>query len=66
MIGHDRTNIEHGVGGPQYPEVLWDVDEIVPWLEGLEVMEAGVVEREVEVDHGLAAAIDTLIRARRV
>jgi len=46
--------------------VLWDVDEIVPWLEGLEVMEAGVVEREVEVDHGLAAAIDTLIRARRV
>jgi SAM-dependent methyltransferase len=66
MIGHDRTNIEHGVGGPQYPEVLWDVDEIVPWLEGLEVVEAGEVEREVEVDHGLAAAIDALIRARRV
>jgi len=66
MIGHDRTNIEHGIGGPQYPEVLWDVDEIVPWLEGLEVMEAGVVERAVEVDHGPTAAIDALIRARRV
>ena len=66
MVGHDRTNIENGVGGPQYPEVLWDVDEILPWLEGLEVMEAGVVEREVELDDRLGVALDALIRARRV
>ena len=66
MVGHDRTNIEHGAGGPQYPEVLWDVEEILPWLEGLEIVEAGVVERVVETDVGLATALDALIRAQRV
>jgi SAM-dependent methyltransferase len=66
MVGHDRTNIEHGVGGPQYPEVLWDVDEIVPWLGELEVVEAGVVEREVALDDQVAMARDALIRARLV
>lgn len=66
MVGHDRTNIQHGVGGPQYPEVLWDVDEILPWLEGMEILEAGVVERVVEVDDGLGTAIDALIRAQHV
>lgn len=66
MVGHDRTNIEHGVGGPQYPEVLWEIEEILPWLEGLDIVEAGVVEREVEIDHGVALARDALIRARRV
>lgn len=66
MVGHDRTNIEHGVGGPQYPEVLWEVEEILPWLDGLDIVEAGVVEREVEIDDELAVALDALIRARRV
>lgn len=66
LVGHDRTNIEHGVGGPQNPEVLWEIEEILPWLEGLDIVEAGVVEREVEIDHGVAAARDALIRARRV
>ena len=66
MVGHDRTNIEHGVGGPQYPEVLWEIEEILPWLDGLDIVEAGVVEREVEIDRGVALARDALIRARRV
>lgn len=66
MVGHDRTNIEHGVGGPQYPEVLWEVEEITPWLDGLDIVEAGVVEREVETDDEVAVALDALIRARRV
>lgn len=62
MVGHDRTNIEHGVGGPQYPEILWDVEEIVPWLDGLDILEAEVVERDVP---GGGVALDALIRARR-
>lgn len=66
MVGHDRTNIEHGVGGPQYPEVLWEIEEILPWLEGLDIVEAGMVEREVKADHGVALARDALVRARRV
>lgn len=64
MVGHDRSNIEHGVGGPQYPEVLWQADQILGWLEGLEIVEAGVVERAVEVGDGMATARDTLVRAR--
>lgn len=66
MVGHDRTNIEHGVGGPQYPEILWDVEEIVPWLGGLDILEAEVVEREVVGEGGTRVALDALIMARRV
>lgn len=64
LIGHDRSNIEHGVGGPQNPEVLWDVDELVSFVPDLEVVEAGVVEREVEGEDGKTTARDTLVRAR--
>ena len=64
MIGHDQSNIEHGVGGPQYPEILWDPDEIVGWLEGLTVVEAQVVRRPIETDSGLEFARDALVRAR--
>lgn len=64
MIGHDRTNIEHGHGGPQYPEILWDVEEIVPWLDGLDIVEAAVLKRVIDIDEGSATALDTLIRGR--
>ena len=64
MVGHDRSNIEHGHGGPQYPEILWEVDEIVPWLEGLDIVEAGVVQRQVALEQGSATALDALIRGR--
>jgi len=66
MVGHDRTNIEHGVGGPQYPEILWDVEEMVPWLAGLDILEAEIVEREVIADDVPRVALDALVRARRV
>lgn len=64
MVGHDRSNLEHGVGGPPALEVLWDVDQIVSWLEGLEIVEARVLEREVEGEERKAR--DALIRARAV
>ena len=64
MIGHDQSNIEHGVGGPQYSEILWDVEEIVGWLDGLTVVEAQVVRRPVETDSGPEFARDALVRAR--
>jgi SAM-dependent methyltransferase len=66
MVGHDRSNIEHGVGGPQVPAILWDIEEIVPWLNGLDILEAEIVEREVVSDNGPRVALDTLIRARRL
>ena len=66
MVGHDRSNIDNGVGGPQVPAILWDIEEIVPWLNGLDILEAEIVEREVVGENGSQMALDALIRARRV
>ena len=64
MIGPARENLEHGVGGPQDPEVLWDPDELAAELEalGLIVTRAEQLIRPVE---GEGDAIDTLLRAHR-
>ena len=64
MIGHDRSNIEEGYGGPQVPEILWDVESIRSWLSRLTVIEAQVVWRPVDTDEGVVFARDTLVRAR--
>ena len=63
MIGHDRANPEEGYGGPQNPEILWDVDEVVDLIEG-EIVESLVVRRPVETPDGTVYALDTLVRAR--
>jgi SAM-dependent methyltransferase len=63
LIGHDRTNLEKGHGGPQVPEILWDVSELRNVIDGLTVVEAQVVRRPVETDEGLLYARDTLVRA---
>ncbi len=67
IVGHDRTNLTQGVGGPQDPDVLLDVEEVRADLAGtgVEVERAEQVSREVEVDGGEAVAIDLLVRARR-
>jgi SAM-dependent methyltransferase len=64
LIGHDLSNIEQGWGGPQYPDILWDVPVVVEWLEGMTIVEAEVVNRPVETDEGRRYARDALIRAR--
>jgi SAM-dependent methyltransferase len=64
MVGHDLSNLDEGVGGPQVPERLWDLNVMLEWIQGLRVVEAGVVERPVEVDGEVRHARDTLIRAR--
>jgi SAM-dependent methyltransferase len=66
LIGHDLSNLDHGHGGPQMPEVLWEVDSIRSWLEDLAVVEAQVVRRPVETAEGVKLARDALIRARRI
>jgi 2-polyprenyl-3-methyl-5-hydroxy-6-metoxy-1,4-benzoquinol methylase len=65
VIGHDRTNIAEGVGGPQDPSVLFTPDEVVADLEGLEVVRAERVYRTVATSGGDQVAIDALIRATR-
>lgn len=63
MIGHDLSNLDEGVGGPQVPEILWEQDLILEWLGDLRVIEGGIVRRPVEVDADIAYARDCLIRA---
>lgn len=67
-IGHDVSNIEHGQGGPQNPQVLCTPADIVAALPGFRIIKAEVARRPVAADpgHGGAqtgVALDTLVRA---
>lgn len=66
LIGHERSNIDDGHGGPQIPEILTDVKALVGWLGDLEVIEAQVVRRPIETEEGRVYARDALVRARQV
>lgn len=66
IVGHDRDNLDRGVGGPPSPEVLLSVDGVLADLEGtgLEVERAEQVTRDVEREDGtMATAIDCIVRA---
>lgn len=66
LVAHDRTNLEHGHGGPQHPDVLYTAEQVVDALgEALKIEKAGPVERPVETETGRKTAIDCLIRAHR-
>jgi SAM-dependent methyltransferase len=64
LIGHDRTNLEHGYGGPQSPEVLYTADDIAGLLGDLEICVAETRLRTVEAEQGTVHPIDCLVRAR--
>ncbi len=61
VVAHDRSNLEHGHGGPQDARVLATPEEVAADLDGLEVERAAVVERR----DGDLVALDLLVRARR-
>ncbi|MGA7910302.1 MAG: class I SAM-dependent methyltransferase [Candidatus Dormiibacterota bacterium] len=68
VIGHDRSNIEEGYGGPQDPTILFSPDDISEDLAGIEelrVVRADRVMRPVMTDDGERNAIDALVRAER-
>lgn len=66
LICHDASNLRDGVGGPQQPEVLSDADDVLGWLGvGHEVVRAGRVERQVELDGEPRTAYDVLVRVVR-
>jgi SAM-dependent methyltransferase len=66
VVGHDLDNIEHGVGGPQDPKVLYTAADLVADVPELAVEKAERVLRPVAVDGREEEAIDALLRARRV
>lgn len=63
VVGHDRTNITDGVGGPSDPDLLFTPDEIAAELSGLVIEKAERVLRDVaDADR---PAVDALVRASR-
>jgi 2-polyprenyl-3-methyl-5-hydroxy-6-metoxy-1,4-benzoquinol methylase len=63
VVGHDRTNIADGVGGPQDPDLLITSSEAAADLTGFRVDRAETVRR----GPGLGRTpIDTIVRAVRV
>ena len=64
VIGHDRTNLTDGIGGPPDADVLFTADEVAETLAG-----GFLIERAVAVRRGSGkgrAAIDAVVVARRV
>jgi SAM-dependent methyltransferase len=66
VLGHDRTNLTQGYGGPRYAAVLFTPEDVVAELgTGLLVERSEKMHRTVALDEGEATAIDALVRARR-
>ena len=63
IVGHDRTNLVDGVGGPQDPTVLFTPGEIAADLAGFRVDRAEVARRR---DLDGDGPIDAIVRAVRV
>jgi len=52
VISHDKTNLEHGYGGPQDPAVLTSPDQVAAALEDFDIEKAERVNRDVETADG--------------
>ena len=65
VIGHDRDNLDGGVGGPQDAELLYTPDLITAALTGLRITRADRVRRPVTTADGDRHAVDTVVRAVR-
>jgi len=62
VVGHDRSKLVEGTGGPQDPEVLFTASEIASELPGLRIERAETVSRPVGDDR---YRIDAVVRAVR-
>ncbi|MFM9372741.1 class I SAM-dependent methyltransferase [Streptomyces sp. Da 82-17] len=62
LVGHDISNLDHGIGGPQDLQVLSSTDQVTAaWEPYADIAVAEVARRPV----GDAAALDTVVRAVR-
>jgi 2-polyprenyl-3-methyl-5-hydroxy-6-metoxy-1,4-benzoquinol methylase len=65
LVGHDRTNLDQGHGGPRDPDVLYTPEQVAGELRDLRIEEATRRDRSVETETGVVTAIDCLVRASR-
>jgi 2-polyprenyl-3-methyl-5-hydroxy-6-metoxy-1,4-benzoquinol methylase len=61
VVGHALANLDHGVGGPQDPEVLYGPETVAEALAGLRIEKAEQVKRPTPNGD----AIDVVVRASR-
>jgi SAM-dependent methyltransferase len=67
LVAHARANLDRGYGGPQDPEVLPDLDDLLDDLADtrLSIDKGEEVTRAVPTEEGERDAIDLLVRASR-
>ena len=65
VVGHDRSNLAQGLGGPRDPAVLHTPQAIVAELTGLTLRRAGRVRRPVDTVAETGEAVYTLVLATR-
>jgi SAM-dependent methyltransferase len=67
LVAHDSSNIEHGYGGPQDPDVLYTAEDVAADLDGsgLHIDRAETLERPVDTPDGRRIALDAFVRASR-
>jgi len=65
VIAHHLDNLEHGVGGPPYPELLLTEDLLREDFADLEIDRCESVLRPVDKDGVTGTAIDVLMVARK-
>jgi SAM-dependent methyltransferase len=66
LVGHDLTNLGTGAAGPTTPAVLYNPEDIVAELTGVDVQRADQVRRPTRTEDGVAVdAVDALVLATR-
>jgi SAM-dependent methyltransferase len=65
VVAHDRSNIDAGHGGPQDPDVCYDLAGVRAALATLDIEVAEVARRAVDTEDGPSVALDTLVVASR-
>jgi SAM-dependent methyltransferase len=65
LIAHHADNLEHGVGGPPTPDVLFSEAQLAADFGELEIIRNEKVLRPVDVEGEVRHAHDVLLRARK-
>lgn len=65
LVGHDRTNITGGSGGPKDPQVTYTPEEVVGVLKGFEIRTAQQMTNPVDHGSGEGFQIDCVVVAER-
>lgn len=66
LVAHDAANLEHGVGGPRDPALLYTAGQVVAALgDELDIEKARRIYRPIQAPDGTRLALDCLVRAHR-